>query len=495
MKTKKITIPRATVIALLPNFSKKIISREVTLALAGDGTVVLEPGKLEDFKAELSEAFESRLEQVNNLTAEQEGANAFLYRVCFGEWPEGYEDAERLAELEHSHNIRGVEIFATGTWNGDEYTEKDLDDMVAAFKALDYRPALKVGHTKDKPGDPAYGWVTNLRKVGGKLVADFESMHASVITALRDKRYDRVSSEIYFNFKRGADTFRRALKAVALLGAEVPAVAKLVPLHKIEFSAEGFEKATACEQALDVSPQAVIDGLTEHVATLTELISSEKELSMKTVAQIKKELADLNAKLATLKSADKKDDAEIKKCSDAIAALSADVKSLEDAEAAKTENTELKARLAKLEEQDRARKLKAAVDAIKIPAFRPAFQGLYAHAFAQADSVKVAVYNAETKKDEDKSLAEALDGVVAALNTAADQKLFTTFSSKGGRQERQEVPSAADGEAAGAELDKLVLEYQRKNPTVKDYAVALESVMADNPALAKQYTDSQGRGN
>jgi hypothetical protein len=135
--------------------------------------------------------------------------------------------------------IKGVEIFKPGTHNGDTYTEQDLDDIVAASRQLDFRPALKIGHTKDEPGAPAYGWITNLRKAGGKLVADFESMHESVTQALRDRRYDRVSSEIYFNLKRGGQTFRRALKAVALLGAEVPAVAGLVPLHKMEFAGTG----------------------------------------------------------------------------------------------------------------------------------------------------------------------------------------------------------------------------------------------------------------
>ena len=137
--------------------------------------------------------------------------------------------------------IRNVEIFAAGQWNGDTYTERDLDDMVSAFRELDYRPALKLGHTKDAPGAPAYGWIENLRRVGRKLVADFVDMHDSVVNAIRKRAYSRVSSEIYFNLKRGGKTFARALKAVALLGAEVPAVANLVPLHTMEVADWTFE--------------------------------------------------------------------------------------------------------------------------------------------------------------------------------------------------------------------------------------------------------------
>jgi len=147
--------------------------------------------------------------------------------------------------------IRDVEIFRTGVHAGDSYTEADLDGMVRAAQELDYRPALKIGHTKDEPGAPSYGWIENVKRVGQKLVADFTSMHSSVIEAIRKRAYDRVSSEVFFNLKRGGKTFPRALKAVALLGAEVPAVPNLVPLHQMEFEGVTFERlGTASEQPL-----------------------------------------------------------------------------------------------------------------------------------------------------------------------------------------------------------------------------------------------------
>lgn len=147
-----------------------------------------------------------------------------------------------------SNSIKGIEIFRTGTHNNDTYTTQDLDDMIAAHRALDFRPALKLGHSKDQPGAPAYGWITNLKRVGQKLYADFEDMHHSVTDAIRDGRYGRVSAEIYFGLKRGEKTYRRALKAVALLGAEVPAVAGLTPLHKMEFVASGFDSVALAAQ-------------------------------------------------------------------------------------------------------------------------------------------------------------------------------------------------------------------------------------------------------
>lgn len=138
------------------------------------------------------------------------------------------------------NTIRNVEIFKTGRWNNDDYTTQDLDDMVTAHREIDFKPGIKIGHSKDAPGAPAYGYIERLRRVGNKLVADFTSMHDSVVKAIRDRRYSRVSAEVYFNLKRGGRTFRRALKAVALLGAEVPAVAGLLPLHKMEFADLGL---------------------------------------------------------------------------------------------------------------------------------------------------------------------------------------------------------------------------------------------------------------
>ncbi len=211
------------------------------------------------------------------------------------------EDVRVFEVAEYVNTIKGVEIFKTGTHNGDVYTEKDLDDMVSAFGVLDYRPAIKIGHTKDSPGSPAYGWVQNIARDGDKLRADFTDMHDSVVEAIRNKAYDRCSSEIYFNLKRGGKDYRRALKAVALLGAEVPAVAGLTPLHKMEFTAEGFEKIGAMEQELNVSSQAIVDTLAERVAGLVNLIK-EHDMSKNAdkIAELKGRVDELNEQIVTL---------------------------------------------------------------------------------------------------------------------------------------------------------------------------------------------------
>lgn len=405
---------------------------------------------------------------------------------------------------ENSNVVRGVEIFSPGTHNGDTYTEKDLDDLVAASKQLDYRPALKIGHTKDTPGAPAYGWVTNLRKAGGKLVADFESMHDSVVQALRDRRYDRVSSEIYFGLKRGDNTFRRALKAVALLGADVPAVAGLKPLHKMEFAESGFDTLAACEQELDVTKDAIIASLNERVAAMTDL-AKEREQDMKTIKELTEAKAKLEAKVAEFTAkGDKLTDEEkslLKQCQADILAFGEQIPALEKAEADAKELAELRAakkadaeaatkqaeRIAALEAESRARKVSDLVEKCKVPAIKPDVEALYAYALAN-EGAKVKVYAADKdgkRTESEKSLTELVNGLVDTVNATA-KHLYSVVSHAGGTKR----PEGAEIKDAGAEIDRLAQQRVRDQKS-KDYDEALEAVLAEHTELAKQYAEQQ----
>lgn len=131
-------------------------------------------------------------------------------------------------------DIKGVEIFATGTWNGDEYTDKDLDVIVGAFdetkEAL--KPYIKLGHTDKQElaqadGMPAIGWIDRIYKIGDKLVADFVKVPKKIFELIQTGAYRRVSSEIFINLKLGEKMFPKALKAVSLLGSDTPAVQNL----------------------------------------------------------------------------------------------------------------------------------------------------------------------------------------------------------------------------------------------------------------------------
>jgi hypothetical protein len=130
--------------------------------------------------------------------------------------------------------INGVEVFSVGTWNGDTYTQADLEEMVKAFNATakTLRPPLKLGHDDkqkllQKDGMPAAGWIDKLYIKGGKLVADFVDIPSKIYQLIKNKAYRNVSSEIYWDIQLEGKKFKRMLSAVALLGADMPAVSNL----------------------------------------------------------------------------------------------------------------------------------------------------------------------------------------------------------------------------------------------------------------------------
>lgn len=133
-----------------------------------------------------------------------------------------------------THDISGVEIFSIGTWNGDGYSSTDLDAMAESFSALGdkLKPYLKLGHGEGQgllKSDelPAAGWVKGVRRMGNKLVADFVGVPRKIYQLLKAGAYKRLSVEIYPRLKVDGKEYRNALKAVALLGGETPAVQNL----------------------------------------------------------------------------------------------------------------------------------------------------------------------------------------------------------------------------------------------------------------------------
>jgi len=131
-------------------------------------------------------------------------------------------------------NIPDVEVFSAGTWNGDAYTEEDIDLMVKAFNETkeQIKPYLKLGHDEkqellQKDGLPAAGWISNLKRVGKKLVADFTDIPDKIYQLIKNKAYRKVSSEVYWNLEVNNKKYPKLLSAVSLLGANMPAVQNL----------------------------------------------------------------------------------------------------------------------------------------------------------------------------------------------------------------------------------------------------------------------------
>lgn len=148
--------------------------------------------------------------------------------------------------------LESVEIFRTGTWNGSRrvtVTEESLDEMVNSFNELSakekgFLPILKLGHADtqkyfgQKSGAPNLGFVEKIWKEGNKILANFANVPDAIVDLIRKGRYNSVSIEMFPKTDYEGKTFSNVLTAVALLGAELPAVKGLQDLAASLFTEE-----------------------------------------------------------------------------------------------------------------------------------------------------------------------------------------------------------------------------------------------------------------
>lgn len=196
-----------------------------------------------------------------------------------------------------------AEIFSTGEWNGERFGRADLAEIARNFEALrpQLQPPLKFGHDAGQTllgqhdGDPALGWVDALRVDGERLVATFAGVPEIVRQAIAAGRYRRVSAELYFDVRRGGERLGKALKAVALLGADLPAVTNLADLsaylHAQPPDAAGPVRAFSLPVQARRIEAAAEDGTNRQPPTDEEEAMSETE----TGAGLQAELAELRA--------------------------------------------------------------------------------------------------------------------------------------------------------------------------------------------------------
>jgi len=148
--------------------------------------------------------------------------------------------------------IEGVEIFATGKHRGSDVitiTENDLQEMVNSFNELTtgvegFRPVLKLGHDDvmsffgARKGAPNLGFVEKLRIEGSKILADFTNVPDALFDLIKQRRFNSVSIEMFPKTEFNGKQFKNVLTAVALLGAELPAVKGLKELAATLFTEE-----------------------------------------------------------------------------------------------------------------------------------------------------------------------------------------------------------------------------------------------------------------
>lgn len=355
----------------------------------------------------------------------------------------------------YAATINGVEIFQTGNWNGDKYTTADLDDMVANFGKMGVGVPIKLGHD-EVSGAQAFGWVSRLRRVGNKLVADFTNVPDKLARAVQDRRFDHVSVEVFFDRKVNGTIFRRALKAVAFLGAETPAVNDLSPLSAAEivFAGEGGSVS---------AHQFETDGV--------KLMATKKTDDAKTVEIDEAELAEL-----------RKFKAENEKATGTL------VKGLNDA------NDRIKELTERLDGEAHRRiesEIDRKIDKITIPSLRSDLRALYRGALEHED-VRIKVFtevkgdDGETKRVEGEiSILDAVDSLIGKINKLAAKNIFSEFSVD---TDDPEPRRGDDGESHGDKVHALAQKLV-DDGKAKTYREALRKVHADpaNADLVHEY--------
>ena len=186
--------------------------------------------------------------------------------------------------------VKDVELMAAGTWQGHncpeagcKFTEDDIDEMVAAYQATvgEFDAPVKLGHDENqkllqRDGYPAAGWVTNLRRVGNKLVGDLKDVPSVVAQLMASGGYRKRSSEIRPNAEVNGKKFKWVFSGLALLGADLPAVEGLGDIEKL-YATLRLEKAEDATAFLFERDEEV-DPVEEVVAALDALVSKAEDL-------------------------------------------------------------------------------------------------------------------------------------------------------------------------------------------------------------------------
>jgi len=232
-------------------------------------------------------------------------------------------------------SINDVQIFASGTWNGDTYTDADLDEMVQAFNdnKEKLKPYLKLGHDENQKilqadGLPAAGWIGRLYRAGSVLYADFIDLPQKIYDLIIKGAYKKVSSEIFWNIDLNGNKYSRMLAGVALLGSDMPAVTCLNDI--LAFYGLGtYESLKSFDKSAEILIKSYVTNDKEAVMPKTE---AEIKLEMELQTKIEKE-AELTKGYTTVtaeKAALEVEIAELKKFK-----ADAEAKALADAEALK----------------------------------------------------------------------------------------------------------------------------------------------------------------
>ena len=179
------------------------------------------------------------------------------------------------------NRAKDLVIFKAGTWNGETYTESDLDNMARSFNADEPIPFI-IGHSSDYKGHtriPVFGRIMGgLKRVGHDLIAMGVEFNDKLAEWIREGFYPQRSIELTKDNKR--------VLAVGMLGAAPPAVRGLPgndeALQEIALQFSEMNEAKSVEFSLDGIEALAVD----------DTFKTLSEVCMKFLETIEKMLVD-----------------------------------------------------------------------------------------------------------------------------------------------------------------------------------------------------------
>jgi len=407
-----------------------------------------------------------------------------------------FEPASEKASLEdkQTFNVDNKEIFRAGTWKGKTYTEKDLDSIVMAYDDLKdkLKIPLKLGHSAEQSllqqeGFPAAGWITNLKRIGDRLIASFKDVPRKVKEFIENGGYKQVSSEIWNNVKFNNKEYPKMLMGVALLGADVPAVIGLNDFG--EFYSNYLDSTEKELFTLDIEGGEKSDMNIVHYCK-----SCQQEFTL-TDEQIKDEKsrqcpicksADIEKKKFT-KEPDNMPEPKEKELEKLVEQFKLESKEKDDKiQKLEKERTEFESKVTKFTSEQKSKEIKGFIDEQKkeghiLPANESMIQTIMENA-DESSKIKFSVNG----KEEEKSLFESIKSLISSLPNIVK---FAEKSQEGANQSKEEFKFDSElGDENEQKIHFFSMQYIKENKldSVKDYEKAMVETKKAHPELVEK---------
>ena len=215
-------------------------------------------------------------------------------------YPAGYKQGygyPQASKQEETVNIFNQKILKTGNWNGKEWTPDILNEIARNTSNLEdeFKPILKLTHVESPILDKiSIGKVKNIRVEGDSLVADFFEVPKRVAEIIRLGSFSGKSAEIYNPYiDRNGKEIGKALRAVAIMGADVPAVKGLDDIKVLYNDEElkGVEIFVLSNETKDEKPKQTggLQMAEEKLKKIDEIIAENRALKVKSYIEHLKE--------------------------------------------------------------------------------------------------------------------------------------------------------------------------------------------------------------